>query len=219
MRWGGRGQRGQSPDLWVRQAPGPARTGFSCARRAGDGLGQAGQHWELEGWEAAPAALATDRRPGQPPQHALEARGSSGTSPGGSPGGQSGFPGGFSPSGDTEGPLDAAAWDPGRGKRSGLRRKALCVFPTARGRVSTCPCVPMPERLPGHLSVGLHACPRQHLHVSTRVHSCTHVRVPVVSCGVPGIWVTYALLPMACAHGSGGQQGVRLGSGSQDDPG
>lgn len=56
----------------------------------------------------------------------------------GSPGGQSGSQGGFSPSGDTEEPLDIAAWNPGRDKRNGLGRKALCVFLSTCRWVSTC---------------------------------------------------------------------------------
>lgn len=74
-----------------------------------------------KGWEVAPVALAVDGRLAR-----------------GSPGGQSGSQGGFSPSGDTEEQLDTAAWNPGRDKRNGLGRKALCVFLSTCRWVSTC---------------------------------------------------------------------------------
>lgn len=181
------------------RGPRPSPHGVLLCAEGGRRARAGGAALGAEGWEAAPT------------EHALEARKALAPAPGAAPGGRVGFQVGFHPV-----EIQRGHWTQPPGTQEGT---SLCVFPTACGRVSTCPCVPMPERLPGHLSVGLHACSRQYLRVSTRVHSCIHVCVPVVSCGIPGIWVTYALLPMACAHGSGGQQGVRLGSGSQDDPG
>lgn len=63
------------------------------------------------------------------------------------------------------------------------------------------------------MSSHVHACvfawasecgtPCVFMSVSLSVQTCTvciHECVPVVSCGVPGIWVTYPLSPTVCAH-------------------
>ena len=155
-----------------------------------------------KGWEAAPAALAVDRRlaPAAPAEHALED---------------------WAALALTRGAARGAEWVSwwvftqwryrGAAGRSRLGpRKGQEKWPQKEGPVyapdhmwagvHTCPPMPMHECLHGHLSVGLHACSCQYLRVSIRVHVCIHVCVPVVPHGIPRIWVTYLLLPIACAH-------------------
>ena len=92
------------------------------------------------------------------------------------------------------------SWTQPPGTQEGIREMA------SEGRPCVCSC-PNVGGCP-RVSSRVHACvfawasecgtPCMFMSVSPCVHTCIHVCVPVVSCGVPGIWVTYPLSPTVC---------------------
>lgn len=189
------------------RGPGSARTALSSSRRAEGGPGQAGQSGE-------PKAGKWLLRP-QP---------WTGGWPGAALGGRVGLWVGFHPV-----EIRRNCWTQPPGTQEGIREMA------SEGRPCVCSC----PRVGGcpRVSSRVHACvfarasecgtPCMFMSVSPCVHTCIHVCVPVVSCGVPGIWVTYLLSPTVCpcvpasvcVHvGLGASRVWRLGSGSQEEP-